>query len=153
MKGSHLMAHWARTQQVIALSSAEAEVNALCKGAQEGLAAKSLSEEVGTPLALKLRTDASAAVGILSRQGVGRVKHLQVRQLWMQERVHEGDLKLIKIPRAVNYSDVMTHHSTEREGEEHMRGLNIVRRGHHKCGAPEGGGVKTDLAYVRLFFI
>jgi len=148
MHGLHLMLHWSRTQQSIALSSAEAEVNALCKGAQEGLAARNMSVEMGIPLALKLRTDASAAVGILSRQGVGRVKHLQVRQLWMQERIRDEEMKLIKIPRELNPADLMTHHWNEREGNQHLINLKVIRRGPLKRGAPEGG-VIGDHAFVQ----
>ena len=35
MRGGHLIVHWSRTQQLVALSSAEAELNAAVKAAQE----------------------------------------------------------------------------------------------------------------------
>ena len=70
---------------MVSLSSAEAELNALCKAAQEGLGAKYLSEELCHPLVLK--TDASAARGVVQRQGSGKVKHLSIRQLWDRERI------------------------------------------------------------------
>ena len=89
-----------------------------------------------------MNTDASAAVGVLSRQGVGRIKHLHIRQLWLQERVHEGELKLIKIPREINGADLMTHHWTERDGLSHMQRLQVLRRGHCKSSAPEGAVIK-----------
>ena len=86
-----------------------------------------------------MRTDASAAVGILSRQGTGRIKHLQIRQMWLQEKVKDQDLKLIKIPRSINVADLLTHHWNEKDGLVHMSGMHIVRRGPRNCGAPEGG--------------
>ena len=46
-EGGHLIVHWARTQQLVALSSAEAEFNAAVKAAQEGLAISHLEEEFG----------------------------------------------------------------------------------------------------------
>merc|ERR1712127_289104 len=73
MNGNHLILHWSRTQQTIALSSAEAELNAMCKGGQEGLAATIMAGEVGLIVTLRIRTDASAAVAIIQRQGSGRV--------------------------------------------------------------------------------
>ena len=78
MRGRHLVGHWSRTQQVVALSSGEAELNSMCKGSQEGLSAKHLSEELGMPIDLSLCVDASAACGIALRQGAGKVKHLSV---------------------------------------------------------------------------
>ena len=57
---------------------------------------------------LELRTDASAARGVILRQGVGKVRHLQVKQLWLQENVAAGELTIVKIQRADNYADALT---------------------------------------------
>ena len=128
MNGAHLILHWSRTQQTIALSSAEAELNAMCKGGQEGLAAIIMAGEVGLNVTLRIRTDASAAVGIIQRQGSGRVKHLQIRQLWLQEKARNGEVHFSKIPRAVNFSDLLTHHWNEKDGNTHLTGMSAVVR-------------------------
>ena len=128
MNGNHLILHWSRTQQTIALSSAEAELNAMCKGGQEGLAATIMAGEVGLSINLRIRTDASAAVGVIQRQGSGRVKHLQIRQLWLQEKSRDGDILFNKIPRAVNFSDLLTHHWNEKDGKTHLEGMSAVVR-------------------------
>ena len=49
-----------------------------------------------------------AAIGICRRRGLGRVRHLAVADLWIQERVRGGDFELLKIPGAENVSDIMT---------------------------------------------
>ena len=54
--------------------------------------------------------DSSAAQGIVSSRGTGRVKHLRTQQLWVQEAAATGRLRFVKIPRANNYADLMTHH-------------------------------------------
>ena len=82
--GSHLVMHWSRTQQTIALSSCEAELNALCKALQEGLGAKHMLEELDNHMRLHVMTDSSAAQGVVLRQGTGKVTHFSVRQLWVQ---------------------------------------------------------------------
>ena len=43
-------------------------------------------------------SDASAGVGIASRQGSGRLKHLEVKWLWVQEKVSEKALRLKEHP-------------------------------------------------------
>ena len=139
MSGSHLLLHWSRTQQTIALSSAEAELNAMCKGGQEGLAATIMAEEIGLRLKLRMKTDAAAAVGVIQRQGAGRVKHLQIKQLWLQEKSREGEIKFLKVPRSINFSDLLTHHWNERDGKTHLEGMSAVVRGDRCCGLPEGG--------------
>ena len=78
-------------------------------GAVEGLHVQRLAASLGDDLPLELRTDASAARGVILRQGVGKVRHLQVKQLWLQENVAAGELTIVKIPRAQNCSDALTH--------------------------------------------
>ena len=119
LHGSHALLHWSRTQQLIALSSAEAELNAAIKAGQEGLALKHLAEELGDTCWVQVLGDSSAADGIVKRSGTGKVKHLSVRQLWLQEKVGQGELEHEKIPRLDNVADALTHHFTKAEGYLH----------------------------------
>ena len=80
------------------------------------------------PLPLRLLTDSSAARGIIQRQGCGKVKHLDVEALWIQERETLGDLTVVKVPRLENASDILTHHYTEAEAELHLSRLSVERR-------------------------
>ena len=127
MSGTHAIAHWSRTQQLIALSSAEAELNAPVKAGQEGIGIANLLLEFGDARPVRLMGDSSANHGIITRQGTGKVKHLSVRQLWLQERVALGGMTHTKVPRAINHSDVLTHHFTRAEAEEHFEKLHIHR--------------------------
>ena len=116
LRGDHLLMHWSRTQQVVALSSAEAELHGLCKAASEGLAARNMSIELMAPLPLQLRTDSSAARGIIQRQGCGKVKHLDVKSLWIQEREAEGDgcgLSSLQCASASLLDEGVAHHKQQ----------------------------------------
>ena len=108
-RGSHTISWWCKLQSNIAMSSCEEELNAARKGAVEGLNVQRLAAALGDELTLELRTDASAARGVILRQGVGKVRHLRVKQLWLQENVAAGELTIVKIPRAENCSDALTH--------------------------------------------
>ena len=108
-RGSHTISWWCKLQSNIALSSCEAELNAALKGAVEGLNVQRLAALLGDHLTLELRTDASAARGVILRQGDGKVRHIQVKQLWLQESVAAGELSIVKIPRVENCSDALTH--------------------------------------------
>ena len=66
--------------------------------------------ELNRLLPLRILTDSSAARGIVMRSGVGRVKHLEVKCLWIQAREAEGDLKCVKVLRLQNCADILTHH-------------------------------------------
>ena len=71
--GQHTISWWCKLQSNIALSSCEAERNAALKGAVEGLDVQRLAASLGDELPLELRTDASAARGVILRQGIGKV--------------------------------------------------------------------------------
>ena len=84
MHGSHLVHHWSSTQKVVALSSAEAELNAIVKSMTEILCLMNMMKKCGRDPKGQILTDSSAANGIVHRQGCGKVKHLECRQLWVQ---------------------------------------------------------------------
>ena len=50
MLGGHLAKHWASTQRVITLSSGEAELAGVVKGAAEALGLRSLGADLGWDL-------------------------------------------------------------------------------------------------------
>ena len=81
----------------------------MLKAACEGLSLKHLLQEVGLELGLHLRGDSSASHGTLHRLGSGRIKHLETRQLWLQEKVFKGVVSIEKVPRERNWADVLTH--------------------------------------------
>ena len=89
-----------------------------------------MSEELGYRHGVRVLCDASANVGIAHRIGAGKVKHLGVRQLWMQERIGLGDMLMEKIPRGDNASDLLTHHWTAPEGVVHFGKMKTGRCGH-----------------------
>ena len=91
------------------MSQCEAELNSTLKGAIEGLNIQRLANAFNDWPSLELRTDASAARRVIMRQGVGKVRHLHVKQLWIQDAVANGELTIVKIPRAENCSDALTH--------------------------------------------
>jgi len=86
--GSCLMYFSSRTQKVISLSSGEAEVYAASSAACDSiLLAKMISFLTGAGAIAHHRLDLSGARGILSRQGVERIRHLSCRILWLQTLV------------------------------------------------------------------
>ena len=123
MLGRHCVKHWSKTQACVALSSGEAELYAIIKGVQEGMGMQTLMAELGRKATLKLNTDSSAAKGAAVRTGCGRLKHLLISNLWVQERVSCGDVDVRKIGREGNYADLFTHFCSVREGNAHLTGM------------------------------
>ena len=69
--GSHLIRSYAKTQATIALSSGEAELYATVMASSEVLGLKAMMADFGLETMPHLYVDASAAIGILSKEGPG----------------------------------------------------------------------------------
>ena len=78
------------TQSVRALSTGEAEFYAIAKGSAHSLHNQAIFKEFGVTVEAVVLSDASAGIGIASRQGCGRLKHLEVKWLWVQECLGES---------------------------------------------------------------
>ena len=125
MHGDHAISHWSSTQSTIALSVAEAELNALIKGAVEATGAKNLADSINLDRTIRIETDSNSAKGICQRQGSGKVKHLEARQLWLQERVQNKQVKIDKIPREINSADSLTHYWSSVDGVAHFSRVGV----------------------------
>jgi len=132
MLGRHCLKSWSRTQGVIALSSGEAEYYGMVKGGSEALGMRALACDLGMSLSIELCSDASAAIGIASRRGVGKVRHIEVSQLWLQQRVANGDIVLRKVDGVSNIADALTKYVGKDPIQQHMIGVGLeLREGRH----------------------
>ena len=97
MVGGHFIKGWSRTQNHITLSSAEAELIALVKCSTELLGVRSMLRDFGRSSEGVVYADSSAALAIARRKGAGKMRHINVNSLWIQERQNEKDLELRKV--------------------------------------------------------
>ena len=113
---------WSSTQSVIALSSGEAEYYGLVKAASQGIGMRSLLRDLGWEKAshVQLMTDASAAMGIASRRGTGKIRHIEVNKLWLQDKVMRNEMELVKIRTDQNPADALTKHVDWEAIKKHM---------------------------------
>jgi hypothetical protein len=111
--GLHCIKAWSKTQATIALSSGEAELFAVVKGVCEALGVASLLRDLGVEQSIRLHTDAAAALGIIARKGVGKVRHLDTSVLWLQQKELQKAVEFLKVAGVENPSDMMTKHIAE----------------------------------------
>ena len=135
--GCHTIKHWSSTQKVVTLSTGEAELAGIVKGASEALGIVSLAKDIGVESEVKIYADSSAAIGICRRTGIGRVRHLATGQLWVQERLRAGDFKLFKVPGELNLADLLTKHVNRDLADQHLWRMGLERRAGRAASAPE----------------
>ena len=141
--GTHLLKHWATTQPTIALSSGEAELVGILKAASMGLGFQSLASDLGLTLNLHIHSDSSAAIGIARRRGLGKVRHIAVGDLWIQERLRSKDFSLHKVAGAENPADICTKF-VDRPTLDKM--LNILCL-HHEAGRADSAPQIASIQY------
>jgi hypothetical protein len=99
---------WSTTQTTIAMSSGEAEYYAAVRGGAEGLAFQSMCLDVGCSVVVRVHTDSTACKGVCNRRGIGRIRHMDVALLWLQQQVLRGLIKVVRVPGSENPADLMT---------------------------------------------
>ena len=102
-----LIKAFSRTQSTIALSSGEAEFTAISSGTLAGIWVRNFMREMGFDLEIRIHSDSQAAIGMASRIGPGRVKHLDIKTLFVQELV-KNVVSIHKVGTEDNVSDLGT---------------------------------------------
>ena len=135
--GCHLIKTWSKTQATIALSTGEAELAAAVRGSTEGLGVQAILEEWNLAVVLTVKSDATAAIGMVKRQGLGRVRHLAVADLWVQQRARLGQLRFEKFPGKLNPSDMMTKGLDRESVLKHLHNLGLREAAGRSALAPK----------------
>ena len=74
---------------------------------------------------LEMLTDATAAMGIARRLGVGRIRHLDTSLLWIQAKVRDKELHLSKIAGKENPGDCLTKYLSGPEIKAHLARMGL----------------------------
>ena len=135
-RGSHLVKAWSTTQPVVALSSGEAELNGIVEGSSQALGLQSVAKDLGLDWSLKIMSDSTAAIGICRRKGLGKIRHLHVGDLWVQDRLKAGDFKLEKVLGTENCADMLTKYLDGRLQNEHIGRCGLVEEDDRAQSAP-----------------
>ena len=141
MVGGCLLKHWAKTQSTVSLSSGEAELQGIAFGAAQGLGLQSLLKDMNWNVSLRIHSDATAAIGMCRRKGLGKVRHLATTDLWIQEKVRSKVIELVKILGTENPADVMTKYVDRSTMEKALDKMHLTFMGGRPACAPATMGL------------
>ena len=132
MIGTHCVKAWSSTQGPIALSSAKAEYYSMVEGTTRAKGMQTLGIEIGLKGLegpINLFADASAARSFASRRGLGRMRHIGTRELWLQGEVLEGRVVISKVRGEENPADLMTKYFGMDAIQQHLSRMSVEWRG------------------------
>ena len=134
MLGSSCVKHWSKTQTTISLSSGEAELQGICYGASQALGMQSILRDMGWDLPIEMYSDATAAIGIARRKGLGKIRHLDVSDLWIQDKIRTKTISLQKVLGTENMADVLTKYVNRKGMESAIAKMNLEKlQGRPEC--------------------
>jgi hypothetical protein len=84
----------------------------------------------------RVHSDASAALGVVNRTGVGKLRHIRVQFLWIQDQVRLGELVVRKVAGADNQADVLTKNVDAVTLARHMKTLGYELQNTRSLSAP-----------------
>ena len=99
----------------------------ICDGVSQGLGLQSICRDLGFNYKLRIHSDATAAIGIARRRGMGKISHLDCSDLWVQEKIRSQKIKLTKINGSENPADASTKH-----GDKNNLNMSMSKIGMHK---------------------
>ena len=100
-----------RSQKALALSSAEAEIYSATSATSDAVLLSHcirFAVGEGTEVRVHLAMDNAAGRSFFYRSGVGRIRHISLRVLWVKAKVKEGFMSVGKVSTKDNVSDLGT---------------------------------------------
>ena len=137
MWGGHLIRSWAETQAILAFSTGEAELAAVVKASTEALGLQSVLDDFGFRVRIEIQSDATAAIGMVRREGLGKVRHLAVADLWIQQKAKDGTIRYSKINGKHNPADLLTKGLGSAEIVKYMDRLGLQFLSGRAASAPQ----------------
>ena len=101
---------------------------------------QSLLKDFSVNVSIVVKSDATAAIGMARRQGLGRVRHLATSDLWIQQRLRAGDFAVTKHPGISNSADLMTKVKSRNEILKFLQLMGFVEG----AGRPTIAPIRTQ---------
>ena len=102
----------------------------------EALGIKSLCQDLGWNLQVRVHTDSSAAMGVTKRSGCGKIRHLQTQYLWIQELVVQRCIIIYKVDGKKNSSDLLTKYLDGNSISRYLSSMGMIDKGGRASIAP-----------------
>ena len=97
--------------------------------------------DMGWIVPVTVHSDATAAIGIAKRKGLGKIRHLDVTDLWIQDKIRSKQIRLLKVLGAENVADVFTKYVDRSTLEKALKNMNVLKVEGRPACAPAAMGV------------
>ena len=109
------------------MSSCESELVSLWTGAQEAMFTKALLAELDLHVRIVIYVDSSSCIAMMHKKGLGRLKHLDLKYLRLQDLVQEGVIEVRHVVSSRNLADVMTKYMAAAQMTQLLQPLGVAQ--------------------------
>ena len=149
MRGRHHIKSWSCTQKKVTLSSAEAELAACIKAACETIGVTQMAAGLGRDVDGEVMVDSSAALAVVNRKGNGKLRHIRVGQLWIQQTAEDEVLNFRKVCGKQNPADICTKNVTQSVVDTAAEKVGIQMRDGRAQEGLEIGSISISSDWLR----
>ena len=97
----------------------------MCRGVATGLGVLSYCSDLGNVPELVVHSDSSAARAVAQRRGLGKLRHVHTRYLWLQAQVAAKAVRLKCVLGKDNTADALTKALSESELNRHCAKMGL----------------------------
>ena len=105
-----------------------------------------MATDLGDDPSVGIWSDASAAIAISQRSGLGKLRHIQTQYLWLQERVSAKDISLTNVLGTANPADMLTKHLARSDLDRHLTFSGLILCAGRADGSLQVSAVSADVS-------
>ena len=120
------MKEYTKKQNIIARSSAGTELYATALAASEAKRIESMMIDLDFAVKPVLIIDAKATEHILHRHGIGRMKHIVVALLWLQDEVKSERLRVRRVKSDDNFGRHRNEDTQQKNHQKHATAMGYL---------------------------
>ena len=102
-----------------------------------GLGMQSIAKDLAFDISVRIQSDACAAIGIARRRGLVKFKHLDVEDLWVQQKIRDRNVDLVKVFGAEKPADILTKYVAADLVNKMLQKIGMVYLDGRASAAPE----------------
>ena len=154
MFGEHCLRIWSVSQQMRALSSSEAVYYSMTRSAGVVFSILGVICDMNVVVSIAVCTDSSAAKEFDSSRELRKVRHVELSEIWLRDRVARGKVSLVKVVGDDNFGNVATEHVPADRVEQTLRATsNYVRSRRHDIVHQSAGQSQYFMPYCTVHHV
>ena len=102
---------------------------------------RAMYKDSGLGLKLRVHSDATAAIGIARRRGLGKLHHLDCEDPWIQSKVRSKYVELLKVLGAEHPADILTKYVDPKTLQSALKRIDMIVASGRPASAPQAAEV------------